>query len=246
MTIKQFEEWYLEKRKRYKQSDSWLVYKSKYLLHSMGLDYYNIEELISITVEKMLIDLENIDIKTVDSYAFFVMKNAMLNNIYHHNKKVCCEGDFSEYNIENEEYSEELYHKHVEILQNRVENDDDRLVYNTLISGKMLKTLSFYGLKTTNIVRKLKGLEPIKNKKISRAKGLPKGRPKLNKIKEKKMRTYKGVLKMTEEGKIEKAYASANDVIIDGYTRESVSKCCNGKLKSHKGFIWKFVSYEKG
>lgn len=224
MTIKQFEEWYLEKRKRYKQSDSWLVYKSKYLLHSMGLDYYNIEELISITVEKMLIDLENIDIKTVDSYAFFVMKNAMLNNIYHHNKKVCCEGDFSEYNIKNEEYSEELYHKQVEILQNRIENEDDLLVYNTLISGKMLKTLPFYGLKTTNIVRKLKDLEPIKNKKIYKPTGKMKGREK----------KYVGI--KATNGTTIKYYSEIKHVTQDGFTPELVRRCLKGEIKQHKEY----------
>lgn len=30
----------------------------------------------------------------------------------------------------------------------------------------------------------------------------------------------------------------------DGFDHSAISKCCRGKLKSHKGFIWKFKDYE--
>lgn len=117
--------------------------------------------------------------------------------------------------------------------------------YNTNLNGisyfkKKIKSL----IKNEPKVREIKTI--IKKKRIYIPTGNPIGRPKLNKEKTKKMRVYKGVLQIdAETGKIIKAYPSANDVIKHGFSRESVSKCCNGKLKSHKGYIWKFVNYEK-
>lgn len=237
MTITEFEQWYRNKQE-------WLKYKARYLLSTIGWNYNDIDELISLTVEEMLLNLENIKLETVDSWVFFTMKNNMYNKLTYHTRKFCCEGDFSEYNIKNEEYDEkydESYEKMSKILENRVENEQDLIVLNCLKNGNKLNTLNIPARKISNIVKKLKGLEPLKRIYKSKAKGLPKGRPKLNKIKEKKMRIYKGVAKLNDKLEIIKVYPSANYVYIDGYSRESVSKCCNGKLKSHKGYIWKFI-----
>lgn len=242
MTTVEFEKWY-------KSKQSWLKNKSRYLLSTIGWDFNDTDELVSLMLEEMLEELPNVKSETADSWVFFKMRNVMYNKLTYHTRKFCCEGDFTEYNIQNEEYdiiSDKKYEKMSNILDNRVENEEDYNVLNTLKEGKKLKTLNLDSRKITNIVRKLKGLEPLKRIKKSKAKGLPKGRPKLNKIKEKKMRVYKGVAKyeINDDSTIIKVYPSANDVIRDGYSRESVSKCCNGKLKSHKGFIWKFVKNE--
>jgi hypothetical protein len=123
------------------------------------------------------------------------------------------------------------------------------LKYGITSEKVRLKTVNIRNfLKSQSSVKKLeKEILPRKRIKKSKAKGLPKGRPKLNKIKEKKMRVYKGVAKyeINDDSTIIKVYPSANDVMRDGYSRESVSKCCNGKLKSHRGFIWKFVKNEE-
>ena len=231
MTIIEFEEWY-------KNKQEWLEYKSRYLLSTIGWSYNDIDELISLTMEEMLEKLESIKIETVDSWVFLTMQNLMYNKLTYHTRKFCCEGDFSEYNIKNEEYSEEHEQKLLKIIENRIKDEKDLLIVNTIKQGKPLQSLGFDASKR---MRLLKGLAPLKHKKIYKSTGNPKGRPKLNKIKEKKMRIYKGVAKLNNDLKIIKTYASANDVYIDGYSRESVSKCCNGKLKSHKGYIWKFV-----
>lgn len=237
MTIIEFEEWY-------KNKQEWLKYKSRYLLSTIGWDYNDINELVSLTIEEMLLNLNNIKIETVDSWVFFTMKNTMYNKLTYHTRKYCCEGDFTEYNIQNTEYNfkeDKNYEEMSKILDSRVETEEDLLVLNCLKQGGKLKNLPLNNYKTSVIIRKLKGLPQPKRIYKSKAKGLPKGRPKLNKIKEKKMRVYKGIAKLNENLEIIKVYASANNVYIDGYSRESVSKCCNGKLKSHKGYIWKFL-----
>ena len=40
-------------------------------------------------------------------------------------------------------------------------------------------------------------------------------------------------------GKVIQTYLSMNDAERDGYKCGAISRCCNGKLKHHGGFIWK-------
>lgn len=44
--------------------------------------------------------------------------------------------------------------------------------------------------------------------------------------------------------KLIKEWISAKSAETDGFDHSAISKCCRGKLKSHKGFIWKFKDYE--
>lgn len=44
----------------------------------------------------------------------------------------------------------------------------------------------------------------------------------------------------TKHGEYIKSYSSIRDAINDGYTRDSISKCCRGELDSHCGLIFKY------
>ena len=50
----------------------------------------------------------------------------------------------------------------------------------------------------------------------------------------------KPVLQYTLDGQFVKEYPSAREAERNGYYQSSVSKCCLGKQKFHKGFIWKY------
>jgi hypothetical protein len=50
----------------------------------------------------------------------------------------------------------------------------------------------------------------------------------------------KVVLQYNKEGKFIKEWNSLNDVKRAGYVISSISRCCNNKLKSTQGFIWKY------
>lgn len=39
----------------------------------------------------------------------------------------------------------------------------------------------------------------------------------------------------------EKRYESGMDAVREGFTSSQISRCCNGKIKSHKGYIWRFA-----
>lgn len=43
-----------------------------------------------------------------------------------------------------------------------------------------------------------------------------------------------------KDSKLIKVYDALRDVNKDGFYHQSVSKCCKGKLKSHKGFQWRY------
>lgn len=36
-------------------------------------------------------------------------------------------------------------------------------------------------------------------------------------------------------------YAAGMDAVREGYRSDSISRCCAGKIKSHKGFVWRFA-----
>ena len=39
-----------------------------------------------------------------------------------------------------------------------------------------------------------------------------------------------------------KNYESMQEAKRDGFHQGAISACCNGKVKSHKGFTWRFLS----
>lgn len=47
------------------------------------------------------------------------------------------------------------------------------------------------------------------------------------------------VLQLTLDGELVKEWASAFEAGRNGFDYSTIRACCNGKLKKHKGFIWK-------
>ena len=55
----------------------------------------------------------------------------------------------------------------------------------------------------------------------------------------------KPVSQYSLDGKLIKTFSSAREAHIElGISYKCISKCCNGNLKTYKGFIWKFASEE--
>ena len=83
--------------------------------------------------------------------------------------------------------------------------------------------------------------EESKNK-ISKAK---KGKPAHNKGKpmseEQKKKMSKKVLQFTLDGEFIREWSSTKECGRNGFSQSAVSACCNGKRKSHKGFIFKYA-----
>lgn len=52
----------------------------------------------------------------------------------------------------------------------------------------------------------------------------------------------KAVLMIDDEGKVVHRYECVRDAARDGgFDNGAISMCCNGKYKSHKGFVWEFA-----
>lgn len=51
----------------------------------------------------------------------------------------------------------------------------------------------------------------------------------------------KELVRCDMQGNVKKVYSSGASVKLDGFSPSQVSKCCNGTLTSHRGFIWRFV-----
>ena len=49
----------------------------------------------------------------------------------------------------------------------------------------------------------------------------------------------KKVVRIDKQG-CTKIYECMTDVIADGFNLAHVSNCCNGKRKTHKGYVWRF------
>ena len=45
-----------------------------------------------------------------------------------------------------------------------------------------------------------------------------------------------------KDGKIDKIYNSQADAQKDGFLQSQISKCCNGILKTHRGYEWIFIT----
>ena len=50
----------------------------------------------------------------------------------------------------------------------------------------------------------------------------------------------KPVLQFDLEGNFIKEWSSTMECGRNGFDQSNISKCCNGKLKTHKGYIWKY------
>lgn len=56
------------------------------------------------------------------------------------------------------------------------------------------------------------------------------------------LKPKKKVLQFTLNGDFVKEWNSVNEPKIEGFSKSSISACCRGIIKKHKGFIWKFAS----
>ena len=55
----------------------------------------------------------------------------------------------------------------------------------------------------------------------------------------------KQVAQYTLDGELNKVWNSAMEAERNGYNQGHISECCQGKRKTHKGFIWKYYNEEK-
>lgn len=51
----------------------------------------------------------------------------------------------------------------------------------------------------------------------------------------------KQVYQYSKEGELISVWESTSECGRNGFERSSVSACCNGKLKTHKGYIWRYL-----
>ena len=51
---------------------------------------------------------------------------------------------------------------------------------------------------------------------------------------------FKPIMQFSKENKLVKEWDSILQTSEEGFYIKSVSKCCLGKLKTHKGYIWRF------
>lgn len=51
------------------------------------------------------------------------------------------------------------------------------------------------------------------------------------------------VLQLTKTGELVHEWPSINEADRNGFDKGAVSSCCNGKLQSHKGFIWRYKEF---
>lgn len=54
----------------------------------------------------------------------------------------------------------------------------------------------------------------------------------------------KKVGQYTLDGELIKLWFSASEAGRDKYCQSNVSKCCRGEVKTHKGYIWKYIDKE--
>ena len=52
----------------------------------------------------------------------------------------------------------------------------------------------------------------------------------------------KQVAQYTLDGELVKIWNSTMECGRNGYNQQSVSSCCRGELKKHKGYIWKYIN----
>lgn len=54
----------------------------------------------------------------------------------------------------------------------------------------------------------------------------------------------KQVYQYTKEGELISVWKSTNECKLQGFQQSAVADCCNGKRKSHKGYIWSYKPIE--
>ena len=62
---------------------------------------------------------------------------------------------------------------------------------------------------------------------------------------ETKNKMSKQVAQYTLDGELVKVWISANECGRNGFDQGNVSACCQGKRKTHNGFIWKYYNEER-
>jgi hypothetical protein len=50
----------------------------------------------------------------------------------------------------------------------------------------------------------------------------------------------KPIIQKDLNGNIVKEYENARQAALEGFNYKNISSCCNGKSKSHKGYVWQF------
>lgn len=55
----------------------------------------------------------------------------------------------------------------------------------------------------------------------------------------------KKVFQYNKNGELIKIFSSTKAVIEDGFKQSSVSQCCNGKILTHKNYIWSYEELDK-
>lgn len=67
------------------------------------------------------------------------------------------------------------------------------------------------------------------------------GVPRPDMIEQNKSLKSKKVIAVDKEGNVVYIFASTREAGRNGFCSSSVGKCCNGKLKTHKGLIWRYA-----
>ena len=51
----------------------------------------------------------------------------------------------------------------------------------------------------------------------------------------------KPIVQLSMEGEVINFFSSGLEASREDFSFQSISKCCHGKRKSHKGFKWQFI-----
>lgn len=165
--------------------------------------------------------------------------------------KGCLKGAFTLHGIHNFEFSticeipegpgwrEELDSR--EILEISTRNTIAPNGYNIETGGNRRKTVNIETRMKISESRK-GSAHPLFGKKYTddekkHLSEMNKGKPQTTVTISKK---FKKIDKYTIDGDYIKTYESMKEVKSEGVPPSSVSKCCNGKLKTAGGFVWKF------
>ena len=223
MTKKDFGDWYKNKK-------PWLQYKARYLISKTRLDFNEVEELISFTVEELLNRLPEIKSETIDSYCFFCMRNMLQNKMIHPKRNETCCDSFIEntnvvtvYNMEEDNKLEKL----IGVISGRVESEEDLIVFKAMQDGVALTSLGLNSYQVNKSVKKLKGMLVKKERK----KGIinnPNGAP----------LKYVGFSARDINMVLFKVYPDLESVAKDGFTPELVRRCLKKGGGNHKGLFW--------
>lgn len=140
-------------------------------------------------------------------------------------------------------------HKYKRMKVNGKCIDEHRLVVEQAIGRKLLSTEIVHhkdGNKLNNAIENLEIMSRSEHARLHTA-----GRHLAQETKEKigeanKNRDYssfsKLVGKFSKDGILLETFASTKEAQRQGYCSGHIARCCNGIRKTHKGFIWKYIS----